>query len=268
MHWTQKNAWCVYHVESVSKKRLVLSITFFAIYGVTCVELSHSSLGDWKDIFITHLIIIIKSEVSTFPIVVTIFPWLCVSDGCAIIFCNLFHICPGTLGPSIHYLCSVYGICKWSDTLVLFVCLQITPSHYHHYANLSEGIELTKMLVGYMLLSVCLRLRQLSHLHFVQYKYFVSSACLILLWWSWECVLYLIVIIKSEVWIIGHCLGLGHETMVYAVCLTMFLSRTSNIIISHLTIVQCNPAAWLHQPKTSYLLNTTNHCTITHINSS
>ena len=51
----------------------------------------------------------------------------------------------------------------------------------------------------------------------------VSSACPILLWWSRECVLYLIIIIKPEVWIINHCLGLGHETMVCAVCLTMFL---------------------------------------------
>ena len=44
-----------------------------------------------------------------------------------------------------------------------------------------------------------------------------------MLWWSRECVLYLIIIIKPEVWIINHCLGLGHETMVCAVCLTMFL---------------------------------------------
>ena len=53
----------------------------------------------------------------------------------------------------------------------------------------------------------------------------VSSAYQIL-WWSRECVLYLIIIIKPEVWIINHCLGLGHETMVCAVCLTMFLLRT------------------------------------------
>ena len=46
---------------------------------------------------------------------------------------------------------------------------------------------------------------------------------LILLWWSRECVRNLIIIIKSEVWIINHCLGLGHETMVCAVCLTVFL---------------------------------------------
>ena len=33
----------------------------------------------------------------------------------------------------------------------------------------------------------------------------------------------LIIIIKSEVWTIIHCLGLGHETMVCAVCLSIFL---------------------------------------------
>ena len=57
----------------------------------------------------------------------------------------------------------------------------------------------------------------------------VSSAYPILLWWSRECVLYLIIIIKPEVWIINHCLGLGHETMVCAVCLTMFLWGLCNI---------------------------------------
>ena len=36
-------------------------------------------------------------------------------------------------------------------------------------------------------------------------------------------ILGLIIIIKSEVWTITHCLGLGHETMVCAVCLSIFL---------------------------------------------
>ena len=36
-------------------------------------------------------------------------------------------------------------------------------------------------------------------------------------------ILCLIIIIKSEVWTIPHCLGLGHETMVSAVCLSIFL---------------------------------------------
>ena len=36
-------------------------------------------------------------------------------------------------------------------------------------------------------------------------------------------ILCLIIIIKSEVWTITHCLGLGHETMVSAVYLSIFL---------------------------------------------
>ena len=36
-------------------------------------------------------------------------------------------------------------------------------------------------------------------------------------------ILCLIIIIQSEVWTITHCLGLGHETMVRAVCLSISL---------------------------------------------
>ena len=81
----------------------------------------------------------------------------------------------------------------------------------------------TKMLVRYMLPTVCLRSRQFSQLSFIHYM----GLCVFSLpnspVMTWECVLYLIIIIKPEVWIINHCLWLGHETMVCAVCLTMFL---------------------------------------------
>ena len=56
----------------------------------------------------------------------------------------------------------------------------------------------TEMLVWYMLPSVCLRLRQFSQLSFVQYMVLLSSAYPILLWWSWQCVLYLIIIINRK----------------------------------------------------------------------
>ena len=68
----------------------------------------------------------------------------------------------------------------------------------------------------------------------------VSSAYPILLLWSRECVLYLIIIIKPEVWIINHCLGLGHETMVCAVCLTMFFLIIYDMAItSYIMIYDC-----------------------------
>ena len=47
----------------------IVGITF-AVYGVACVQLVHSSVGNWSDIFVTHIIIIIKSKVSNFPIIV------------------------------------------------------------------------------------------------------------------------------------------------------------------------------------------------------
>ena len=40
---------------------------------------------------------------------------------------------------------------------------------------------------------------------------------------DWEYILCLIIIIKSEVWTITHCLGLSHETLVWAVSLSIFL---------------------------------------------
>ena len=50
-----------------------LSLIFITIYGIVCVQLAHFSLDDWKDITIDHVVIIIKSEVSTFPIVIIFF---------------------------------------------------------------------------------------------------------------------------------------------------------------------------------------------------
>ena len=132
---------------------------------------------------------------------------------------------PGTLGPCFHYWCSVYGICKWSDTLWPVGRVRLFADYTISLSSLYRLIWkhwTTKMLVRYMMPSVCLRLRQFSQLSLYSLYGAVRSAYPIILWWSRECVLYLIIIIKPEVWIINHCLGLGHETMVCAVCLTMF----------------------------------------------
>ena len=57
-------------------------------------------------------------------------------------------------------------------------------------------------------------------------------------------ILCLIIIIKSEVYTITHCLGLGHETMVSAVCLSIFFwwlfNRLNNatLILSHDLIIK------------------------------
>ena len=144
----------------------------FAIYGVASVELAHSSLGDWKGIFITHLIIIIKSEVSSFPIVVIFFRG-CVSEMVVLSYAVIYYIyIPRTLGPCFHYWCSVYGICKWSGTIWpvgrvrLFANYTISLSSLCQFTWRHWAI---KILVRYMLPSVCLRLRQFSQLSFVRY---------------------------------------------------------------------------------------------------
>ena len=145
----------------------MFQIKILYIYRVACVELAHSSLGDWKNISITHLIIIIKSEVSTFPIVVIFFRG-CVSEMIVLSYSVIYYIyIPGTLGPCFHYWCSVYGICKWSDTLWPVGRVRLFADYTISLSSLCRLIWkhwTTKMLVRYMMPSVCLRLRQFSQL--------------------------------------------------------------------------------------------------------
>ena len=97
---------------------LVLWITFvIKIYGVVCVQLTHFSSGDWKDIFIVHVIIIIKSEVSTFLIVIIFFRGR-VSEMFVTSYSVTYCIyIPGKLGFCSHHYCAVYDERKWSDML-------------------------------------------------------------------------------------------------------------------------------------------------------
>ena len=129
-------------------KIVVLSVAFrifFAICGVVCVKLSRSSVGDWEDIFVTHLIIIIKSEVSI-SLIVVIFPLLCACGGCR------FRIQPGKAGFRFLYYCAVLCLMICANKriqygpMVVFVCLHIALPHYLHYADVSESIELLKCL--------------------------------------------------------------------------------------------------------------------------
>ena len=108
---------------------------------------------------------------------------------------------------------------------IVIVCLYITPSHYHHCANFIWRHRTYKMPVRYNLLIVWVRLSIFSQLSIMQYV----GLCVFNLPISFVMIemiyiLCFIVIIKSEVWTITHCLGLGHETMVCAVCLSIFLS--------------------------------------------
>ena len=86
---------------------------------------------------------------------------------------------------------------------IVFVCLYITPSHYHHCANLSEDIQLI-MLCVFSLLIFHLMIERIYTLSY--YHHQIGSIISIT---------------------IIHCLWLGHETMVCAVCLYSYVHLIS-----------------------------------------
>ena len=104
---------------------------------------------------------------NTFPIVVIFFRG-CVSEMVVLSYSVIYYIyIPGTLGPCFHYWCSVYGICKWSDTLWPVGRVRLFADYTISLSSLCRLIWkhwTTKMLVRYMMPGVCLRLRQFSQL--------------------------------------------------------------------------------------------------------
>ena len=149
MHWKYVNACEAYFVEVCltccwSSR---LPFIFINIYGVVCVQLAHFSLGDWDDISIAH-IIIIKSEVSTLPIIIF--------SVVVCLRCLLHHILSliaYTIRENRDFVFIIIVQFMMSANIrirfglqIVFVCLYITPSHYHHCANLYEDIGLIKCL--------------------------------------------------------------------------------------------------------------------------
>ena len=91
-----------------------------------------------------------------------------------------------------------------------------------------------KMPVRYILSSVWVRLSIFSQLSIIQSIIQYVGLCVFslptpLVMIERIYILCLIIIIKSEVWTITQCLGLGHETMVCAVCFSIFLYKIKNI---------------------------------------
>ena len=124
---------------------------------------------------------------------------------------------------------------------IVSVCLYSTPSHYHHCAKLSEDTELIKCLSD-IFCRVCKIKHVLSVIHYTIHYIICGAVCfqfthsLVMIENIYIYILCLIIIIKSEVWPITHCLGLGHETMVCAVCLSIFLSA-HHIWLPFLTLI-------------------------------
>ena len=140
---------------------LVLSITFYYHYKiwVVCVQLTHFSIGNSKYMSIAH-VIIIKSEVSTFPIVIIFFRG-CVSEMFAtwysVTYCIYIH--SGKTGNLFSLLlCSV-----WWVHIDTFWLKDRIRSFVHYTISLSSLCKLIlrhwthKMPVRYSLSSVSVR---------------------------------------------------------------------------------------------------------------
>ena len=98
---------------------------------------------------------------------------------------------------------------------IIFVYLYITPSHYHHCANLSEDIELIKFLSD-----IFCRVCEKDRAHSLSYPSYNMWGCVFSVYpipLFEKRYTFCLIIIKSEVW------GLDHETMVCVVCLSIYL---------------------------------------------
>ena len=169
-----------------------------------------------------------------FPLL-SYFPWLCAWDVCYIIFCQLLHIHSGKTGNLFSLLlCSLWWVqifgCVSACRSYSFVCkytislLSLCKLIWRHWTY--------KMPVRYVLSSVWVRLSIFSPFSIIQcVGLYVFSLPISLVMIERIYILCLIIIIiKSEVWTITHCLGLGHETMVSAVCLSIFLCHRKQAV--------------------------------------
>ena len=199
--------------------------------GLYVFNLPISVLGDWKDISIAHVIIIIKSEVSTFPIVIIFFRG-CVPEmfvtSYSVTYCIYVR---GKPRICFHHHRAVYDECKYSDTFWLTYRTRLFVQYTISLSSLCKLIWrhwTYKMPVRCILLSVWVRLSIFSPLSIIQYvRLYVFSLPIYVVMIERIYTRCPIIIIKSvwsmKVWTITHCLGFGHETMVSALCLSIFL---------------------------------------------
>ena len=94
--------------------------------------------------------------------------------------------------------------------MVVLICLHINATSLSSLCRCTRSYWTSKMLVRCILPRVCLRLNQFSQLSFIQdMQLCVFSLHIYPMMIVRICVLYLIIIIKSAVWSICHCLGSG-----------------------------------------------------------
>ena len=133
-------------------------------------------------------------------------------------------------------LCRSYSlVCRVHHLIIIVV------QTYLKTLNLSNSCHI-------YLSSVWVRLSIFSQLSIIQYVGLcVFSLPISLVMIDKIYILCLIIIVKSEVWTITHCLGLGHETMVCAVCLSIFLWRNHASMMTYSSIQAASIWSRWHQ---------------------
>ena len=126
-----------HHPQSIKRHMLRYLLFLLRIMWRSCVELTHSSLGDGEDIFVTHLVIIIKSEVSTFFMIIYL-TCLYHHMRCMSIYVrmNLWygfvgHSCPGGFCPASCFLSLTWCSTTLLGTLLTYNTWQIC---FHIYS--------------------------------------------------------------------------------------------------------------------------------------
>ena len=141
---------------------------------------------------------------------------------CFVASCHLLHTHSGKPG-FVFFIIARFMMSANSrigfGLQIVFALLYITPSSL---CKLIWRQWTYKMPVRYILSSAWVRLSIFPQLSIIQYLGLcVFSVPISLVMVERIYILWLIIITKSEVWTIIHCLGSGHETMVYAVCLAI-----------------------------------------------
>ena len=142
---------------------------------------------------------------------------------------------PGKPGICFHYYCCVYDECKYSNTFWLADRTRLVVQYTIVLSSLCKLIWrhwTYKMPVRYILSSVWVRLSIFSPLSIIQLP--IPPVMIEIIY-----ILYLVIIIKSEVWTITHCLGLG----MCAECLSIFLLNQDpkyHLIWTEITALKVN----------------------------
>ena len=168
---------------SMDRIKKAQSLEFILQHMQLCstVQLTHSGCDNRKDISVLHLIIIIKSEVPTFPIVDAL-PWLCDWGGWTTIFCQLLYTYFGKDSLDL-YLSGKAGFvlslkpCNLSfEQITGFIitvesnwCRRITSPHYHHHADFIKSIEHKNVCYGVNSIDCILRWVLFSPLSSIHY---------------------------------------------------------------------------------------------------